>query len=254
MRHSISHTLLITLLAVIISCRAPLVQTGTETRNIPVAEATNPLDSNIIRLYLPYKNLLDKDMNRVISYSESEMEKDKPESLLTNFLGDLLLEEAGKTELAQTENIVPSVSFFNYGGIRTSLPKGDITVGKVYELMPFENELVYLKLDGNTMKEFLDYIARKGGDSVGGVRLKISDGKAVDIKIGGQDFDAGKAYWLVTNDYVAGGGDGLEVLKQRLDYKTTGLLIRELIIQNLEAKQKNHETIHVTLDGRISNE
>lgn len=254
MRHSISYALLITLLTLAVSCKTPAVQTAVDLKNIPVEEETNPLDSSIIRMYLPYKNKLDKDMNRVISYSEQEMEKDKPESLLTNFLADLLLVEAGKTALAQQEEIVPSVSFFNYGGIRTSLPKGDITVGKVYELMPFENELVYLELNGSTMMEFLNYIARKGGDSVGGVRFRIADGKAADIKIGGKDFETGKTYWLVTNDYVAGGGDGLEVLKQRLDYKTTGLLIRELIIQNLETKQKNHETIHVALDGRISHE
>lgn len=254
MRYSISYLLLITLLVSVISCKAPVIQTGVDLKNIPVAEETIPLDSNIIRLYLPYKNVLDKDMSRVISYSEQEMEKDKPESLLTNFLADLLLDEAAKTDVAKQEKIVPSVSFFNYGGIRTSLPKGDITVGKVYELMPFENELVYVELSGKTMKEFLDYVARKGGDSIGGVRFKISDEKAVDIKIGGQDLDLDKNYWLVTNDYVAGGGDGLDVLKDRLKYVSTGLLIRNLIIRHLEEKQKNNEVLAVKLDGRISNE
>ncbi len=254
MRHSISHALLITLLTFVISCQNPVVQTGVELKNIPVAEETNPLDSNIVRLYLPYKNMLDKDMNRVISFSEEEMEKDKPESLLTNFLADLLLEEAAKTEVARQEKIVPSVSFFNYGGIRTALPKGNITVGKVYELMPFENELVYLELKGSTLKEFLNYVARKGGDSLGGARFKISGEKAEDIQIGGQDFDADKTYWLVTNDYVAGGGDGLDILKERLQYVSPGILIRDLIIQHLEEKQKNNEHLQVKLDGRISHE
>ncbi|MFV0591744.1 MAG: 5'-nucleotidase C-terminal domain-containing protein [Draconibacterium sp.] len=254
MRHSISYVLLITLMVAAASCKTPVVQTGVDLKNISVAGETNPLDSSIVQLYLPYKNKLDKDMNRVISYSAQEMEKDKPESLLTNFLADLLLEEAAKTDVAKQEKIVPSVSFFNYGGIRTALPRGEITVGKVYELMPFENELVYLELDGNTMKEFLNYIARKGGDSIGGVRFKISDGKAVDIKIGGEDFDLNTKYWLVTNDYVAGGGDGLDVLKERLQYVSPGLLIRNLIIQHLEEKQKNNETLVVKLDGRISDE
>lgn len=190
-------------------------------------------------------------MNRVISFNQSELKKDRPESGLTNFLGDLLLEEgaiSGEKEGLVKENMV---SFFNYGGIRTYLPKGDITVGKIFELMPFENQMVFLELKGTQMQEFLNYIARKGGDSIGGARIVIKDDKATYVEIGGKAIDLSQNYWLVTNDYVANGGDGLSVLREHESFINSGEKIREVIIRNLEKKQKNGEEIIANVDGRI---
>lgn len=190
-------------------------------------------------------------MNRVISVSEFDMEKGRPESLLTNFLGDLLLNEGKHEARAQGFDFVPSVSYYNYGGIRTPIPKGEITVGKVFELMPFENEMVFLELDGDKMQAFLNYIAAHGGDSVGGVRFVISNDKAIKIKIGGQDFDPQKSYWLVTNDYVAAGGDGLAVLRDRKNFINSDKKIRDVIIANLEEHHKKNEKLTAKLDGRM---
>jgi 2',3'-cyclic-nucleotide 2'-phosphodiesterase (5'-nucleotidase family) len=254
MRQSISYTLLITWILVLASCQSEVVKTGYKAENISVSNAIIQLDSNIVRLYLPYKEILDEDMNRVISVSTVEMNKDRPESYLTNFLGDLLLAEAAIISVNQGLEATPNVSFFNYGGIRSNLPAGEITVGKIYELMPFENELVFVKLSGKKMKSFLDYIAARGGDSVGGVRFVISDNQADKIKIGTKDFDQQKSYWMVTNDYVAAGGDGLSMLQNSEDYIQSGLKIRDIIITHLEKKQKDGEALSPTLDGRFSYE
>ena len=254
MRHSFSYTLLITWLMLLASCGGNVVKTGFETENISVSEETASSDSSIIELYKPFKKILDTDMNRVISVSEFQMEKDKPESLLTNFLADLLLEESAIISNNKALNISPDVSFFNYGGIRTFLPKGEITVGKIFELMPFENELVFVELSGQKMKDFLDYTAGHGGDSVGGARFTISNDKATKISIGGKVFDPTKSYWLVTNDYIAAGGDGLSMLQNNLNYIKNGEKIRDVIISYMERKQAQGETITAELDGRISYE
>ncbi len=254
MRHSFSYSLLITCLLLLASCESHVVKTGFEAENISVSEELGKVDSSIIKLYQPYKETLDADMKRVISVSEYEMEKDKPESLLTNFLADLLLEESILVAKEKSLDIIPDVSFFNYGGIRTPLPKGEITVGKIFELMPFENQLVFVKISGEKMKAFLDYIANHGGDSVGGVRFIISGDRATKITIGGTAFDPNKAYWLVTNDYIAAGGDGLSMLQDNLDYVESGDKIRDLIISYMERKQAQREVISPKLDGRISYE
>ena len=254
MRHSFRYSLLITWLILLAACNSHPVKSGFETENISVSEDAAAPDSSIIKLYQPYKEILDKDMNRVISVSGFQMEKDKPESLLTNFLADMLLEEATIVAKEKELDIVPDVSYFNYGGIRTSLPKGDITVGKIFELMPFENQLVFVKLSGEKMKAFLDYVADHGGDSVGGARLVISNEKATKITIGGEAFDPSKQYWLVTNDYTAGGGDGLSMLQNSLSYVDSGEKIRDVIIAYMERKQDQGEMITAKLDGRISNE
>lgn len=254
MRQSFSYTLLITWILIVISCKTQIVQKSYETNNISVSKDEFLMDSSVVRLYLPYKEVLEEDMNRVISISEIEMKKDKPESFLTNFLGDLLLVEGAREAKKKNLDGSLSVSYFNYGGIRTFLPMGKITVGKVYELMPFENEMVFLKLTGAQMYKFLNYVAAQGGESVGGARFIISNNTAKHVEIDGKQIDPEKNYWLVTNDYVANGGDGLEILKQNLELVKSGIKIRDAIISYCEDKLEKNEKLTAHLDGRIRNE
>lgn len=254
MNRHFSKLLLITWVIIIFSCKPNLVLTDVKTKNLTVAENTSPLDGQIVLQYLPYKKILEKDMQRVISFSEKEMVKGKPESGLTNLLADLVLDEAQKEAVRMNLQIEPVVSFFNYGGIRTWLPKGEITVGKIFELMPFENEMVFIQLTGEQLQQFYDIVAAKGGDSVGGVRFVISNGKAKNIMIADISINSTEKYWMVTNDYSANGGDDLQVFTQRSELISTGKKIRDVIISNFEERKINGENLVENLDGRITNE
>ena len=251
MRQTISYLLLITCLLFTFSCKTEFVQRSYDVENISVSEELGTMDSTIVKLYAPYKNILEKDMNRVLAISEKELVKDKPESLLTNFLADLLLEQGAVVANDHQLNFTPAVSFFNYGGIRSSLPKGEITVGNIFELMPFENELVFIELKGDKMQAFMDYIADHGGGSVGGAQMVIANDKANDVKIGGKEIDFNKNYWLVTNDYVAAGGDGLEMLAENEQFINSGEKIRDAIIDYLEELTNNNQHVNPKLDERI---
>lgn len=245
---------MITCILLVSSCKTYYLPSSIEAQNISVSDSLNGLDEQLVQIYQPYKALLEKDMNRVISVAKMEMAKEKPESYLTNFLGDLMLYEGKKITSEDGLAFSPSISYLNNGGIRTFLPKGEITVGKIYELMPFENEMVFIQLSGNQIQTFLNNIASKGGESVGGVRFVISNEKATNVMIDGKLLDANLSYWLVTNDYVANGGDGLEVFTQRSGFINTGKKIRDIIISYLEEKQKKGEVLTAELDGRITNE
>lgn len=251
MRYSFRYALLITWAILTVSCKTYFVQNGYQAKNISVSDELSKSNQDVVALYLPYKSILEEDMNKVISVSTQELFKKKPESSLTNFLADILLEEAEKECSAQNLNITPDISFFNYGGIRAPLPKGEITVGNIFELMPFENEMVFLLLKGNQMQEFLNYVARNGGGSVGGARFSIKDKKAINGEIKGKTIDPNKSYWLVTNDYVAAGGDGLEVLRKNEQFIKSGQKIRDLIIENMQSRHDRNEKINIELDGRI---
>jgi len=253
MFRTFSLTVLITYILLVTACKSNYV-TSVSYKNTAVDEQVNTVDSNLVSIYLPYKNKLDSDMNRVISFCETDMVKNKPESGLTNLLADLLLEE-GKTEAKNQDlQVVPEVSFFNYGGIRTGLQKGNISVGKAFELMPFENEMVLIQLTGVQLQQFYDLIAESGGGSVGGARFVISNKKAKNIIVAGKPLQPENRYWMVTNDYAANGGDDLSILRQRLDFKSTGVKLRDVIIRNFEKRQKAGFTLKENLDGRISHE
>ena len=252
MRRSFSHTLLITWIFLQLACTSQYFHTSTQGQNHFVTDSLMPVDSQLVALYSPYKQKLEKNISQIIAVSGEEMIKSRPESKLTNFLGDLLLEEGTRYLNQQGNNLHPDISFFNYGGIRTFFPKGEITVGKIFELMPFENEMVFLLISGQQVQEFLNRLASNGGESVGGIRFAISGNKAIDISIGGIPLNQERYYWLVTNDYVASGGDGMEVLTYPKEKINSGLKIRDAIISYLEREYGPNKEIHVELDGRIS--
>lgn len=251
MRQSFSYTLLITWILILFSCKSSVELASVKTINISVTEDINHPDSQLTAMYLPYKTILEKDMSRVISNAETSMVRAKPESNLTNFLADLILDEGIKEAQIMNLDFKPAISFYNYEGIRSTLPKGDITVGNIFELMPFENELVFVKFSGKQVKTFLDIMAENGGNSLGGVRFTISEDRANNITIQGNSLEPENYYWMATNDYIADGGDGMDIFLEKMDYIKTGKKIRDIIISNLENRQENGEKLNVLTDGRI---
>lgn len=223
-------------------------------QNREMSVETASLDPLIVNMYEPYKEKLDREMNQVIGFTHTDLLKGKPESKLTNLLADLLLEESwssGKKAGMQTN---ADMAFLNYGGIRTGLSQGEITVRKIFELMPFENELVIIELSATDVQAFLDLIASRGGDSLSGVRFRIRDGKAVEIIIGGELLDSRKKYWLATSDYVADGGDSYAMLQNNSRRINTEEKIRDVMIRYFERTHAAGKVIQPETDGRIVNE
>jgi 2',3'-cyclic-nucleotide 2'-phosphodiesterase (5'-nucleotidase family) len=243
--------ILLGLLISLVSCKSALIINDIEAENIQNEAAFYSPDSSIILLVAPYKEKLEEDMSKTISYSSEELTKAKPESKLTNLVADLLMEAGKYFSEAKRKDAYPDMAFVNYGGLRTSLPKGEITVGNIFELMPFENELVLMKLSGKTMEMFIDKIAERGGDGVSGIKLGFKDGQVAHLTIGGKQLDSNKDYWLATNDYIANGGDDMSMLADRKELIKTGHKIRDLIIYRLKDQYQSGKGIDLQLDGRI---
>lgn len=206
-------------------------------------------DSIVIKAYLPYKQQLDAEMNQVIGHSDVLMVKsnDFPESLLSNFFSDAILQQALKSD--------PTIDFSmpsTKGGIRVDVPKGDIRLSNIFELMPFENELVAFTLKGNDVQQLLNFIAATNGQPVAGLRMKIVDKKPVDVQIKGQPFDSQKTYRVLTSDYIAGGGDNALGFKDPIEKKVIGLKVRDALINYVKETQAAGKTINPKLDGRIT--
>lgn len=146
-------------------------------------------DPAINDLIKPYKAQLDAEMNEVIGQVKSELSKGRPESTLGNFLADLLVIEASECTGQQIDFAAQ-----NYGGIRVpTVGKGDITRGKVFEIMPFENMLSVLEVKGDIVNRIIQKMASSGGWPISNdVNFTIQDGRAGNIKIHGEDLDMTK--------------------------------------------------------------
>lgn len=205
----------------------------------------------IQKMVEPYKKQLDAEMKVVIGSSEVELPKQTgmPETLLGNFVADLVLEYGRKID-HETDFAV-----LNNGGLRSSLPKGDITIGNVYELMPFDNELVIVTMQGDVLLELFGYIASRGGVPLAGLNMKIvkmnGNPVATGILIRNMPFDPGKTYKMITSDYLANGGDSMGFLSTGL-IQPTSKKLRDAIIDHIRLQTANQIKIHPVMDGRIS--
>ncbi|HNQ62239.1 MAG TPA: 5'-nucleotidase [Bacteroidia bacterium] len=235
------------------ACKSPTILSKIETTEYILSDTSIAEDSLITEKIRPYSEKMSADMGIVLAQSSQAMSKGLPESLLGNFVADLCFERVRREYKPQDGHSV-DFAFFNNGGLRKSLPAGNITKGDIYELMPFENELVILTLDAEVLKKLLNFIASKGGEPVSALRFVIKDKTAVDINIGGIALDPNKIYKVVTSDYLANGGDNYSFLSSAINRESTSIKIRDAIIQDLYIAGKTEEIVNVKLDGRIRNE
>lgn len=224
------------------------------TKNIPINVETSTVDSMIQSFMKPYRDSIEHAMSKLVAVSESPLVKGKPESKLTNLVSDILLESGKEYCKIKNLNFIPDVSYVNYGGLRASLPQGQITVGNIFGLMPFENEIVLIRISGDSIRKMAERIAARGGEGVAGLKIGIRDGKLSTLRIAGKAVDSAATYWLVTNDYIANGGDQMIMLSNPIERINTKQKIRDFLIRNLSERYKKDGVISVKEDGRIYNE
>ncbi len=207
----------------------------------------NQKDTVLTVLLEPYKDSVNRSMDEVVGYVEKTMDKKQPESEIGNFLADAYL-----TIAQEKYNTKADVSFLNYGGIRLrQLPKGNVTKGTVFELMPFDNLLILQKMKGSVLQQFLDHIASLGGWPVSGLTMQIKGKKAVNVLIDGKPLDPDKIYTTVNSDYVANGGDNSDMLRN-IPQITNGYLMRDAIFDYIKKLKGEGKNINAEIENRVS--
>jgi 2',3'-cyclic-nucleotide 2'-phosphodiesterase (5'-nucleotidase family) len=239
------HPAFICALVLLFSCSKRYTITGTQTGQTRIkADSLRLYDSTVHYFIAPYKAALDSQMNVVVGTTRTTLIKEKPEGTLGSLMTDAAVWYAS-THYDKTIDLC----VMNYGGIRIpSIQEGKITTGKLYELMPFDNQLEILEVSGQTVNELLQLVADAGGWPVTGITMTIDNGIAKDIMIGNTPLDLNGTYMLVTSDYVANGGDKAEMLKTYT--KRTGLnyKLRDVIIDYVRATGE----LNIIKDGRIT--
>jgi 5'-nucleotidase len=139
------------------------------------------------------------------------------------------------------------LAVFNRGGIRADVPAGPITVGKVFEVIPFSNQVMTTELTGRQLQVLFDQLAaRGGGDAISGAQFRIRGGRAKDILIGGKSLERERVYRVAANDFMMAGGDQFEMLKQGKNTRSYGL-DRQALIEYL----KRYPGKWPKIEGRI---
>lgn len=205
--------------------------------------ASVPDDPEMAKTIAPYADVIHKSFGRVIARVPQEIgrprdRKDAGLSPLGYFLADIMREGAAKAS-GRTVRF----GFTNSGGLRRAIPAGDLKVQDIYELMPFENELVVAEYTGREIMQIIkEGIRRRGGEPCSGVLASVTgDPKNPDVKItwsDGSAIDPEATYLGATTDYLLANGDGVPTLKNGRNVQLTGVPLRQLIIDTCEALGK----------------
>lgn len=209
-------------------------------------ETQSNVDSSYVQMLEPYKDSLSKSMEEVIGFSVNGLTKKQPESALGNFMTDAIKFMAEKKFGKKIH-----AAFINFGGIRSYLPKGDITVGKIYELMPFDNVIVLQEIKGSILKVFLNQACNKGGWPVStGLTYRIKEKKLADAAIDGQPIHDEAIYTIANSNYIADGGDNCDMLK-KITQKNINYLMRDALIEYCKLLTQEGKPIDAKTENRV---
>lgn len=159
-----------------------------------------------------------------------------------------------------------SIAIQNGGGLRASIDEGEVTMGDIYAVLPFQNTLATFEASGATvmaaLENGLSQIEEGAGrfPQVAGMKYsfdaaapsgnRVSEVQVADGKGGWAALDPAKTYGVVTNNYVRNGGDGYKMFetdgKNAYDF---GPDLAEVLAQYLAAQGPDYKP---KLDGRIT--
>lgn len=206
-----------------------------ESKSIPIKseeKTVNRIDSIIS----PYRVELEKEMNQVIAFAPEALINERPSGRLGKWVCDNLLNQYKDT--FQTH---PLFCLLNFGGLRSPINAGNVTIGDIFKVMPFDNQVVLVKMPSNSMNEIITFLRKTTGEPIGGFQL-----------IEGKVFVKGKQwtptdFWILTSDYLMNGGDKMDFFNQKMEVIQTGNLLRDQLL----IAAKKQETIQIEKSERI---
>ena len=199
---------------------------------------------------------IEEDMGQVIGTSEVDLDGVREnvrasETNLGDLITDAMLWQAGQ------DNEEVDAAITNGGGIRASIAAGDITKKSVNDVLPFGNTLYVVELTGAELLEALEASTYCTPEPVGafpqvaGIEFTINTGAAYDagenypgttyaepasinrvtiLTVGGQAFDVDATYTIVTNDFLAAGGDTYYAFSAAESGYDTGIPLDQVVM------------------------
>lgn len=248
----LKHFVLLLTFTTLISCaEKKYAVTKIEGREIGITDKNSEV-ADIENFIKPYRDKIDADLNKVLANAPETIDKSGEwQTPMGNFLADITLEKSEKVFLIREKKSI-DICMLNHGGIRSIIPKGDITARTAYEVMPFENSAIVIGLKGEQVLEMISYIiSEKKPHPLKGLTFTIDkSNQPKNILINGKAVDTNKVYYVVTSDYLSNGGDNMLFFKKGVEKYDLDYKLRNIIIDYF----KENKTIVSNKDVRISKE
>jgi 2',3'-cyclic-nucleotide 2'-phosphodiesterase (5'-nucleotidase family) len=117
------------------------------------------------------------------------------------------------------------------------MPEGEVTESDIHSILPFDNQVVVVRMFGWQLRQLLDRVARRIGKGgflqVSGLKFVISRDRASYIRVGGDPLNSDREYRVATIDYLAEGGDGYTNFEKANGIESTDALLRDEAVRFL---------------------
>ena len=196
-------------------------------------------DPEALQAVEPYRAKVERQMNTVLGEATSSFSRIVEEGgALLNLVTDAYRAGTGA-----------QIALANTGGVRASLPAGPVTYGKLFEILPFENTIVTMKITGAQLKRSLAVRLT----AVSGIRVTFDLRKPKGEQLVSVILDDGSPildsaiYTVAINDFMQAGGDDYTEFANGIDVKDPGIRLRDAVIDYIKAKK----TLTPVMDDRI---
>ncbi len=212
---------------------------------------TVPEDPELLALLQPYVDRAAAAGARVIGRAPAPFSNDRVREEETA-LGDLVADAM----LWSAQALEPDLALQNSGSIRADIPPGAVTIGRIHDVLPFDNTVVVLGLRGRQVRAILDRSASLEPGHGGflqvsrGVTLVLGPGPGPcrDIRVNGRPVEDEHVYRVAVPSFLAEGGDGYSVFREAVRRYDTSRFQRDVLVDYI---QHLGGEIHPVTEGRI---
>lgn len=248
--------------------KVPIVQTGSKGLNLGYAKIKlddkgkpsftyrlipvdkrldNRVDAAFSSIIEDYAAEVKEKMEVKLGYAPYYINRGMPESALGNLTADGLIWMA-----KQFHNKTADVAVYNSGGVRANISKGDVTLGDVYAVYPFDNVLSLVTIKGSKLKELLKKVP--GSLYVNaGVKIVKSGSSITTMTIGGKTISDSQNYTVATIDYISDNDAYTSIFENYVDREDSVEMIRDYFGEYFKyLASQNNNNITASKDGRVT--
>ncbi len=201
-----------------------------------------PPDPETHKIVEKYKASIEREMGRVIGASSVAMElRADRECLMANWIADVMRRHA-KADLAA----------INTFGIRAELPRGELTYGHLYRVMPFDNSLAKVRLLGSELRKLAEknmgpnaLTLQFSGAEIVYDPAQPEGRRVLAFNVGGAPLQEERVYTLAALDFVATVDPVFDGIRREVE--TTPELLRDILVEEV----RRRGVISASLDGRL---
>jgi 2',3'-cyclic-nucleotide 2'-phosphodiesterase (5'-nucleotidase family) len=212
-----------------------------------------PEDKQVRDIISRYGERLRKEMRTVIGRAAEDLDKGLGGGSLGAFVADVIRQRA-----EQTAGRPVHLALQNSGGLRRAISKGEITVGTIFEVMPFENQIVLCDLPGDIVLRLIERLVERAtdqtSDALSGATIVACEGKVKTALVEGRPIDPRRVYTLATSDFIQQGGASYDMLRECRRLTETGVTIRQALIDFIRAETAARREIRASASDRFRRE